>query len=136
MLSKSRPSLLPKKVSKPLKYSHFLKIYNFHLGTETQLILLNSVKAVAESLAGLINSTRINSNHQFNPQVIDQLRQLSTGTVFSITKLVKTVQIVRDDQLKGPTALKSTISVLQNKSEVGQNSVLGMSEFPETCQRI
>ena len=87
------------------------------------MILLNSVKAVAESLAGLINSTRINSNHQFNPQVIDQLRQLSTGTVFSITKLVKTVQIVRDDQLKGPTALKSTISVLQNKSEVGQNSV-------------
>lgn len=86
------------------------------------MILLNSVKAVAESLAGLINTTRINSNHQFNPQVIDQLRQLSTGTVFSITKLVKTVQIVRDDQLKGPTALKSTISILQNKSEVSHSS--------------
>ena len=80
------------------------------------------MKAVAESLAGLINTTRINSNHQFNPQVIDQLRQLSTGTVFSITKLVKTVQIVRDDQLKGPTALKSTISILQNKSEVSHSS--------------
>ena len=86
------------------------------------MILLNSVKAVAESLGGLINTTRISSNHQFNPQVIDQLRQLSTGTVFSITKLVKTVQIVRDDQLKGPTALKSTISILQNKSEVSHSS--------------
>ena len=49
---------------------------------------------------------------------MDHLRQASTGTVFSITKLVKTVQIVRDDQLKGPTALKQTIDVLQNKSEV------------------
>ena len=88
-------------------------------GTETQLVLLNSVKSVAEALAGLINSTRINSqNHQFNPSVIDQLRQSSTGTVFSITKLVKTVTIVRDDQLKGPKALKSTIETLQNKSEV------------------
>ena len=87
-------------------------------GTETQLVLLKAAKSVGESLASLVNMTRINSqNHQFNPTVIDQLKQASTGTVFSITKLVKTVTIVRDDQLKGPTALKKTIEMLQNKSE-------------------
>jgi len=83
------------------------------------LILLNSVKAVAESLAGLFRV--INSNHEFNPDVIDQLCQLSTGTVSGITKLVETVKIVRDDQLKGPIALQSTIAILQNKSEVSHS---------------
>ena len=70
-------------------------------GTDVQLALLNAVKTVAESLNELVGSTRMNSqNHQFNTKVIDQLRQSSTSTVFSITKLVKVVQIIRDDQLK------------------------------------
>ena len=94
-------------------------------GTNTQLILLNAVKSVAESLNELVGSTRINSqNHQFNTKIIDQLRQSSTTTVFSITKLVKAVQIIRDDQLKGPTALQSVIDVLATKSTVSLSLVL------------
>ena len=107
-------------------------------GTETQLVLLKAAKSVGESLFSLINMTRINSqNHQFNPTVIDQLKQASTGTVFSITKLVKTVTIVRDDQLKGPTALKKTIDALQNKSEeLSFDKVTVQSGVPEPEELI
>ena len=44
-------------------------------GTGTQLVLLNSVKTVAESLNELVGSTRTNSQNQFNTKIIEQLRQ-------------------------------------------------------------
>ena len=86
-------------------------------GTETQLALLNAAKSVVESLSGLIQSTKaINGN--FSQNKVEELKSSSTGTVLNITKLVKTVQIIREDQNKGPVELKNIVQIILTKTKV------------------
>ena len=86
-------------------------------GTETQLALLNAAKGVVESLSGLIASTKAVSG-QFSSDQVGQLKASSTATVLNVTKLIKTVQIIRDDQSKGPIELQKTVEIILEKSKV------------------
>ena len=90
-------------------------------GTETQLALLNVAKSVVESLSALIASTRAISG-QFNPNQVEELKSSSTGTVLNITKLIKTVQIIREDQSKGPLELQQTVQLITEKTKVFHSS--------------
>jgi len=102
-------------------------------GTETQLALLYASKDVVESLSALIISTRAISG-QFNPNQVDELKSSSTGTVLNITKLVKTVQIIREDQIKGPLELQQTVQLINEKSKVRKSQKpTGYSVF---CPRL
>jgi hypothetical protein len=86
-------------------------------GSETQLALLNAAKSVVGSLSELIASTKAISG-QFSQNKVQELKSSSTGTVLNITKLIKTVQIIREDQNKGPVELQQTVKLLQNEAKV------------------
>ena len=86
-------------------------------GTETQLALLNAAKSVVESLSELIHSTKAISGH-FSQDKVVELKSVSTATVLNVTKLVKTVQIIREDQNKGPVELKNVVQIILAKTKV------------------
>lgn len=85
-------------------------------GTDTQVALLNVAKSVVVALHDLIKDTRT-INGQFSDANIEMLKSSSTKTVLSITKLIKAIQIIREDQSRGPQELKRTIESITRKTD-------------------
>lgn len=103
---------------------------------ESQVMLLNAVKDVAEALGDLIQATKGASGKSISDPSMSYLKESARIMVSNLTSLLKTVKVVEDEHLRGTRALESTIeAVAQEIRALSSPSVSNIEATPEELVR-
>jgi talin len=76
---------------------------------EAQVMLINSVKDVAQALNNLINVTKSASGKNIDDPEMQKLKESAKVMVTNVTSLLRTVKSVEDEAQRGTNALEATI---------------------------
>lgn len=79
---------------------------------ESQVMLINAVKDVANALGDLIQATKSASGKSINDPSMAYLKESARVMVTNLTSLLKTVKVVEDEHSRGTRALESTIEAI------------------------
>lgn len=79
---------------------------------ESQVMLINAVKDVANALGDLIQATKAASGKGINDPSMTYLKESARVMVTNLTSLLKTVKVVEDEHSRGTRALESTIEAI------------------------
>lgn len=79
---------------------------------ESQVMLINAVRDVANALGDLIRATKAASGKNINDPSMAYLKESARVMVTNLTSLLKTVKVVEDEHSRGTRALESTIEAI------------------------
>lgn len=79
---------------------------------ESQVMLINAVRDVANALGDLIQATKAASGKNINDPSMAYLKESARVMVTNLTSLLKTVKVVEDEHSRGTRALESTIEAI------------------------
>lgn len=103
---------------------------------ESQVMLINAVKDVANALGDLIQATKCASGKGINDPSMAYLKESARVMVTNLTSLLKTVKVVEDEHSRGTRALESTIeAIAQEMRALTSPSLYNTSATPEELIR-
>lgn len=79
---------------------------------ESQVMLINAVRDVANALGDLIQATKCAAGKGANDPSMAYLKESARVMVTNLTSLLKTVKVVEDEHSRGTRALESTIEAI------------------------
>ncbi|CAF0840452.1 unnamed protein product [Didymodactylos carnosus] len=97
------------------KLAEVVKLGAASLGAEdgeAQVLLINSVKDVAQALNNLISVTKSASGKDINDPEMQKLKESAKVMVTNVTSLLKTVKTVEDEASRGTNALEAAIEAI------------------------
>ncbi|CAF0836753.1 unnamed protein product, partial [Didymodactylos carnosus] len=122
------------------KLAEVVKLGAASLGAEdgeAQVLLINSVKDVAQALNNLISVTKSASGKDINDPEMQKLKESAKIMVTNVTSLLKTVKSVEDEASRGTNALEAAIeAIAQEIREFSSDQSPSLRTPPEELIRV